>query len=186
MSTQQYINEAKQDFTKAIDHLKEEYRGLQVGRASGSLVEGISVDVYGAEQPLKNIANISIPDAQTVQIKPWDKRMIAPIEKAIQNSTLQLNPTNDGECIRLSIPPLTEERRKDLTKIVHAKEEEAHISIRTARQKAHDKFKQMHKDKEITEDDLRSNEKKLQEEVDKANTEVKELSKKKEKDIMTV
>ncbi len=186
MSTDQFITAAQADFQKAIDHLKDEFRGLQIGRASSALVEGIMVESYGSAQPLKNLANIAIPDAQTVQIKPWDKSVLAEIEKAISNSALQLNPNNDGETIRLSIPPLTEERRRDLTKLVHQMAEQAHISVRTARQKAHDKFKQMLKDKEITEDDSRSAEKKLQDQVDSANNEIKEMAKKKEEDIMTV
>lgn len=186
MSTQTHIDAAKADFAKAIDHLKEEFRGLQIGRANGALVEGIEVEVYGSTQPLKNMANIAIPDAQTIQIKPWDKSVLQSIEKAITNSSLQLNPNNDGECIRLSVPPLTEERRKDLTKLVHQMAEHAHISVRTSRQKAHDKFKSMLKDKEITEDESRGAEKKLQDAVDEANNQIKDLSKKKEEDIMTV
>lgn len=186
MSIPNHLQQAQQGFEKAITHLKQEFAGLQIGRANSALVEGIMVDSYGSEQPLKNLANISLPDAQTIMIKPWDKSVMASIEKAIIASSLQSNPNNDGECIRLSIPPLTEERRKELAKIVHQMAEQAHISVRTARQKALDKIKQMKTDKEISEDEAHGAEKKLQDNVDQANKEIKEISQKKEQDIMTV
>jgi ribosome recycling factor len=182
----QHIQAAKKEFAQAIDHLTEEFRGLQIGRANASLVDNIMVSAYGSEQPLKSVANISTPDGQTIAIRAWDKSMVTAIEKAIITSHLGLNPSNDGDTIRLSIPPLTEERRRELTKIVHQMAENAHIHVRNSRQKCLDKIKSMAKEKEITEDDQRLGEKNLQEAVDEANKEIKALSQKKENDIMTV
>ena len=186
MPTTPYIDAATKDFEKALTHLLDEYSRLQVGRANPSLVEGISVEVYGAAQPLKNLANISVPESKTLQIQPWDKSVVSAIEKAIQNSDLGLNPINNGNAILLNIPPLTEERRKELVKIVHQLAEEAKISIRNARQTAHSKFKSMHQAKEITEDDATGAEKKLQEKVDDYNQKVTDSAKAKEEAVMTV
>lgn len=186
MPTTPYHNAAVQEFERAITHLKEEFSRLQVGRANPSLVEHILVDAYGSMQPLKNMANISVPEPKTLQIQPWDKSVMSAIEKAIQASDLGLNPVNNGVCIMLNIPPLTEERRRDLAKVVHTLSEEARISIRNARQDAHSKFKSMFHDKKITEDDVRFAEKKLQEKVDEFNEMVGHLAKDKEEAIMKV
>jgi ribosome recycling factor len=186
MSADPYIQVAIQEFDKTIAHLNDEYSRLQVGRANASLVEHIMVDSYGSLQPLKNLANISVPEAMTLQIQPWDKGMMAPIEKAIQQSDLGLNPINNGAAILLNVPALTEERRKDLVKIVGKFAEEARISIRNARQTAHSKFKSLASDKTISEDDAKGAEKKLQDKVDASNVKVAELAKAKEEGIMTV
>ncbi len=180
------IQKAVSEFDKVIQHLQEEYKRLQVGRANASLVENIPVDVYGATQPIKAVANISIPDPRTIQIQPWDKHMLAPIEKAIVGIGTGLNPVNDGNCVRINIPPLTEERRTELTKHVKKLAEDARISVRNARQDAHNQFKKMKADGEMTEDDLHMMDKKLQEKVDDANKKIDEHSEMKEKDVMTV
>lgn len=159
---------------------------LQMGRASPSLVEDLKVEAYGSMQPVKSMASVSVPDPKTLQIQPWDRNLLGAIEKAIQASNMGLNPINDGRVIRLPMPPLTEERRKELVKVIHQMSENAKISIRTSRGTAHGAFKTMEEGKEITEDDRRLAEKHLQEKVDKANLEVEELIKKKEKDIMTI
>lgn len=177
---------AQTDLTKVFEHLKGEYARLQVGRASAALVDALMVDAYGSKQPLKAVASISVPDARTVQIQPWDKSQLAAIEKAVQQSDLNLNPVNDGAFIRLNLPPLTEERRKDLSKVVHRLAEESRISVRNVRQKAHDKVKEMEKNKELTEDQVKSFQKKLQDKVDATNLEIEKMSKSKENDIMTV
>ena len=156
------LNEAHADFTKIIDHIKGEYARLQIGRASASLVESLMVEAYGSKQPMKGIGSISVPDAKTIQIQPWDRGMLSAIEKAIQTSDLNLAPLNDGMTIRLNLPPMTEERRKDIVKLVHKMAEESRISLRNARQKGLDKVKQMDKAKQITEDQVKYFEKKLQ------------------------
>lgn len=182
----QLLDQTQKDFDGTVAHLRDEYSKLQIGRASASLVESLHIDAYGTSQPLKAVASISVPDAKTIQIQPWDKSQLGAIEKAIQNSDLNISPVNDGVVVRINIPPLTEERRKDLCKVVSRLAEEARISIRNARQKAHDKIKEMEKQKEITEDQMHGGDKKLQERVDKVNHQIEEISKSKESDVMTV
>lgn len=184
--TQQYISQAEQEFQKTLVHLKSEYSRLQMGRATPLLVEDIKVEAYGSMQPLKGLASISVPDPKTLQIQPWDRGVLGAIEKAIQAANLGLNPINDGRVIRVPMPPLTEERRKELTKVVHQMAENAKIAIRNARGTAHGAFKTLEESDEITEDDRRLAEKHLQEKVDNANKEVEEMAKKKEQDIMTI
>lgn len=182
----QSLENAKTEFKKAVDHMKNEFGRLQVGRASSVLVENINVDSYGSTQPLKATANISIPDPTTIQIQPWDKGLINAIEKAIVGIGTGLNPQSDGNVIRINIPPLTEERRTELSKHVSELAENAKISVRTARQEIKDGFKQMKDNGDMTEDDVFSSEKKLQDAVDEVNKEIDELAKAKEQDIMTV
>lgn len=186
MSVDAAIAKAGEEFNKAIAHLKEENARLQIGRANSSLVENIPVDVYGVSQPIKAIANISIPDPRTIQIQPWDKSNLGPIEKAIVGIGTGLNPVNDGICVRIAIPLLTEERRADLTKHVRKLAEEARITVRNVRQDAHNHFKQLKADSEITEDDLHGADKKLQTKVDEVNKTIDEIAEAKEKDVMTV
>ncbi len=186
MDVNQAIQKAEQEFQKAISHLKDEYVQLQVGRANSSLVENISVDMYGTSQPVKAVANISIPDPRTIQIQPWDKGALAPIEKAIVGIGTGLNPVNDGICVRINIPPLTEERRTELTKHVKKLAEEAKIALRNLRQDAHNEFKNLKASSAITEDDFFQADKKLQEKVDDANKKIDEITDNKEKDVMTI
>lgn len=174
------------EFTKIFEHIKTEYSRLQAGRASPALVEGIQVEAYGTRQPLKAVGSVSVPDAKTIQIQPWDKSQLTAIEKAIQISDIGITPINDGVVIRLSVPPLTEERRKDLVKVVNKLAEEARISIRHSRQKALDGMRAMEKEGKTTEDQIKVFEKKLQEKVDKANQEIEMVAKNKEKEVMTV
>lgn len=184
--TQQYIDAAVVDFDKTVAHLQDEYSRLQVGRANPALVESVMVEAYGATQPLKNMANISVPDSKTLQIQPWDKSVMGAIEKGILQANLGLNPVNNGVVIIISIPALTEERRKDLVKVVHKLAEDAKISIRNARQVAHAKFKSLAQDKEITEDEVTGAEKRLQAKVDEYNVKVVDIAKAKEAGVMTV
>lgn len=183
---EELIQNAQSEFAKITDHLKSEYSRLQTGRASAALVEGLMVEAYGTKQSLKGMASISVPDAKTVQIQPWDKSLLSAIEKAIQTSDINVSPANDGIVIRLNLPPLTEERRRDLTKVVGRMAEEARISVRNVRQKVHDKGKEMEKNKELTEDQMKLFQKKLQEKVDAANMEIEKMAKNKENDVMTV
>ena len=186
MTIDEAISKTVQEFEKAIQHMKEQFTKLQVGRANASLVEDIMVDMYGSQQPIKAVAGVSVPDPRTIQIQPWDKGALAPIEKAIISADLGLNPVNDGMLVRISIPSLTEERRAELTKHVHKLAEEARISIRNSRQDAHNIFKQLKADGDITEDDLRGSDKKSLEKVDLINKQVDEEASAKEKDVMTV
>src|SRR3989339_635503 len=176
MPTQKSIEQAVREFELAISHFKTELSKLQIGRASAYLVE----------QPLKAIANISVLDGQTLQVQPWDKKNLANIEKALRKAEINLNPINDGNILRIMIPPLTEERRKDLSKSINKMAEEAKISIRNIRQSAHTGFKELEKNKEASEDEKRIAEKKLQEKVDLYNKQIEELSEKKIEEVMKV
>lgn len=186
MSVEQALSDMEKEFGKVVQHLKEEFSRLQVGRASPGLVEHVMVDVYGSVQPLKAVAGVNIPDAKTIQIQPWDRGSLGAIEKAITQADLGLNPVNDGVCIRINIPPLTEERRVQLTKTVRKLAEESKISVRNARQDAHNHFKKLKADNLLTEDDSRGADKHLQDKVDKVNKEIDELTKAKEQDVMTI
>ena len=180
------IETAKVEFEKATTFLAKEFAGLQTGRASASLVEDIMVDSYGQKTPIKHLANISIPGSQELMIDPWDKSLLPAVEKAIGDSDLGLSPNNTGAAIRINIPPLTEERRKDIVKMIHQKSENTRVSIRQHRHTAHDHLKRAEKEGDLSEDELRSHEKELQKEVDTANGKVDEITQKKEKEIMTV
>jgi ribosome recycling factor len=182
----QVIADAKSKMENALKFLHEEFGKLQTGRASAALVEGIEVEVYGSDMPLKGLANISIPESNQIAIQPWNRDQLVNIEKAIKEAGLGLNPSNDGIMIRLIIPPLTEERRKELVKLVHRYAEDSRVSIRNARHEALKKMEGMEKEKQISEDDLKGKEKQLQEVVDEFNRKVEEGAKQKEKDIMTV
>jgi len=180
------MQRADTEFKRIIDHLASEFSHLQIGRASAALVEHLQVEAYGTKQQLKGLSSISIPDSKTVQIQPWDRGLLSEIEKAIRNSDLNLAPTNDGTVIRLNLPPLTEERRKDLAKVVGRLSEESRIGIRHVRQDTHDEMKKLQKESQVTEDQLHTYEKRLQEKVDKSNLDIETMAGNKEKDIMTV
>ncbi len=186
MSTDAVLNSLEADLGKALEHLQQEFGKLQIGRASASLVDSIEVEAYGTMQPLKAVANISVPDAKTIQIQPWDRSTLATIEKGIMMAELGLTPANDGVVIRINIPPLTEERRRDLTKIVSKMAEEAKIAVRNLRHEAMDAVKKMKNNSEITEDVQSGTEKRIQEKVDHFNKEIEIAAKSKEQDIMTV
>lgn len=186
MPTQQYIATAEQEFQKTMVHLKNEYARLQIGRATPALVEDMKVEAYGSLQPIKGLASISVPDPRTLQIQPWDRGLLGAVEKAIQTANLGLNPINDGKVIRVPMPPLTEERRKELVKIVRQMAENSKIAIRNARGVAHSAFKTLEESKAVSEDERRLAEKHLQEKVDRFNKEVEDTAKKKEQEIMTI
>ncbi|MFA7278244.1 MAG: ribosome recycling factor [Candidatus Gracilibacteria bacterium] len=186
MLPQNQIDDATAQMKKAIEHLKDEFSKLQVGRATPALVEDVKVDAYGSLQPLKAVASVSVPDAKTIQIQPWDRGLLGAIEKGIQIANIGLTPNNDGVYIRINIPPLTEERRKDLVKVVSRYSEEAKITIRNTRQDTNNSFNAMKKNSEMTEDELHAGMKVVQDHVDRSNREIEEMSKKKEQDIMTV
>ena len=180
------IQTAKSGFQAAVERMGEEFKKLQIGRASAALVEGVMVEVYGAQQPLKAVASISIPDPKTISIQPWDKGVLGSVEKAIVAANLGLNPMNNGNSVMITMPPLTEERRGEVAKRVRELSEDAKISIRNVRQDAINAMKKAKDDKQITEDDVFSGEKKLQEAVDESNKQIEETAKSKEQSIMTL
>jgi ribosome recycling factor len=170
----------------AITHLQKEFSALQIGRASTVLVEDIEVESYGSMMPLKSVANISCPDPRTIKIEPWDKSIVGNIERSIQEANLGINPQNMGEHLFLPIPPMTEERRKQMVKFVHELAEKTKISIRNARHDELKSIKALKEENEISEDEQAAMEKEVQTAVDKANQGVDERAKLKEKDILTV
>lgn len=182
----QAINEAKLKMQTALSFLHDEYSKFQTGRATTALVDGITVEVFGTSMPLKGVASLATPEANQITIQPWNRDHLTAIEKAIRESNLGLNPSNDGLMIRLIIPPLTEERRKDLVKLVHRYAEDTRVSIRNARHEALKKLEAMEKNKAISEDELTGKEKALQKEVDEFNGKVEEEAKRKEKELLTV
>lgn len=186
MDMESSINKAKEQFQAVVAHLKSEFSKLQIGRAHAGLVEGIMVEMYGTMQPLKALANIAIPDPKSLMIQPWDRSGLHAIEKAITDSGLGLNPINNGVAVIINMPPMTEERRASVAKIVKNLAEEARIAIRTSRQDAHTSFKQMKEANQMTEDDVFGAEKRLQAVVDDANNQIDELAKAKEHDVMTI
>jgi ribosome recycling factor len=180
------ITELKKNLDKALSHLRQEFAGLHVGRANATLVDEISVESYGTQMPLKSMANISCPDSKTIRIEPWDKSVIAEIEKSIRNSDIGIQPQNMGEHILLSVPPLTEERRQQIVKRVHEESENARISVRNVRHEMLKKVKQQKDAGDISEDEVSKLEKQIQEAVDNTNKTIDEMTKKKESDVLTV
>jgi len=170
----------------AIEALRRELATVRTGRASPALIERLQVEYYGVAQPLQNIATIHAPDPRTLTIQPWDKKALADIEKAIQKSDLGLNPNNDGTTIRIVIPPLTEERRKDLVKVVHKKMDDARVAVRNIRRDAHDHLRDQEKKKEISADDLKRGTDRLQKLTDKYITEVDSVGGAKEQEVLAV
>jgi len=182
MSELNSANEAR--MKKTIATLKDELNTIRTGRASASLFDKVRVDYYGEKSPLSQVASISIPEARLVVIQPWDKGLIGEIEKAILKSELSLNPSNDGKVIRIAIPPLTEERRKDLAKQAKAIAEQSRVSIRNIRRDGNDELKKLQKDATLTEDGLKAAEDELQKSTDRFIQEINKLLDEKEKEIL--
>lgn len=178
------LNSTETKMTKAIDALERDLAGIRTGRASARLVDNIRVDYYGTPTPLNQVASISVPEARTLVIQPWDKSVVPIIEKAILKSDLGLNPSTQGNTIRLQIPELTEERRKELVKVVRKKVEDGRISVRNIRRGGLEKLREMQKNKEISEDEEKRAEKQLQEITDKYIGNVDEVGKNKEIEVM--
>jgi ribosome recycling factor len=179
------MDEATEAMQKTIDHLDNELSKIRAGKASPALLDGVKLDYYGASTLLKNIANVNTPDARTITVQPWEKHMLDAISKAIMEANLGLNPQNNGDLIIISVPMLTEERRKDLSKRAHAEGEHAKVGIRNARKEALDFVKQAQKDG-LPEDEAKAGEAKIQEITDRFNKKVDELVVAKDKDIMTI
>jgi ribosome recycling factor len=182
----QVISNSKERMTKAIQAYSRELASIRAGRASASLLDRITVDYYGAPTPVNQLAGISVPEARLLVIQPYDKSILGEIEKAIIKSDLGLNPTNDGSLLRIAIPALTEERRKELVKVVKKESEDAKVAIRNIRRDANDDLKKLEKNGEITEDDLRGYSDDIQKMTDEHISKVDSITKDKEKEILEV
>jgi ribosome recycling factor len=170
----------------AVEALQRELQTVRTGRASPALVERLPVEYYGTPTPLQNMAAIHATDARTLTIQPWDRKVLGDIEKAIQKSDLGLNPNNDGQVIRIVVPALTEERRKDLVKVVHKKVEESKVAMRNIRRDAHDHLREQEKKKEISADDLKRDTDRLQKLTDRYIVELEKVGSAKEQEIISV
>ncbi|GAA3024127.1 ribosome recycling factor [Tetragenococcus solitarius] len=178
------LQQAKENMEKAIDNLQRHLGQIRAGRANASLLDRVSVVYYGVPTPLNQLASITIPEARVLMIKPFDKTMLPEIEKSILASDIGITPTNDGSVVRLVIPQLTEERRKELAKEVGKDSETAKIAVRNARREAMDEYKKQEKNSEITEDDLRTAEKDIQELTDKYTEKIEQISSDKENELL--
>lgn len=180
------IEEHKTEFQGIMDHFHKELAGLRTGRASGALVEHIRVEVYGQSMDLKSMANISTPDAKTVQIEPWDKSVVKDIEKALIDAALGMAPNVAGTVIRLAMPPMTEENRKNMVKVLHQKEEQAKIGIRNIREKIKTAIQGDEKEKVISQDEKARQLEALDKVVAEWNAKIEAVTADKEKEILTV
>ncbi|MBT3302623.1 MAG: ribosome recycling factor [Bacteroidetes bacterium] len=179
------IEEGEDQMKRTITHLIESLNKVRAGKASPQMISDVYVDYYGAKTPLSQTANVNTPDPKTIMIQPWDKAMIQPIEKAIMASNLGFNPQNDGEVIRINVPPLTEERRKQLVKYINQEAENNRISIRNTRKKANDEIKVIQKDG-ASEDDAKNAESKIQDLTTEYIKNIDDILAKKETEILTV
>ncbi len=180
------IEQSRPKMEKGIEQLKEEISKLRTGRANPAMVENLMVDYYGARSPLKQIASINVPEPRLIVIQPWDKGTLVYIEKAVNEAQLGLNPVNDGQVVRIAIPPLNEERRQELVKTLGKYAEEAKVAVRKAREEAWDQIQDLVKDGKLSEDDKFRGKDKLQKSVDEYNGKIEEIREKKEKEIMEI
>jgi ribosome recycling factor len=169
---------------KAVDSFKRDLQKIRTGRANTAMLDGIKVDYYGTPTPVNQVATVQVVDARLITVKPWEKTMIPVIDKAIRASDLGINPVADSELVRLPIPPLTQERRKELAKVVSKQTEEARVAVRSARRDAMDMIKDAEKEKQISEDERKKGEKNVQDLTDKYIAQVEDIAKTKEKEIM--
>ena len=181
---EEIISECRQKMMKTIDVLKKEFMRIRTGRASTSLMDGIKVNCYDTQMPLDQVASISIPESRLITVKPWDQAIIGEIEKSILKSELGLTPMNDGKIIRIPIPPLTEERRKELAKLARKMAEDAKVSIRNHRREANELLKELKQEKEISEDEMYKGQDELQTVTDEFIKNIDDVTGDKEKEIM--
>jgi ribosome recycling factor len=177
-------NDTEDGMKKAVDSFKRDLQKIRTGRANAAMLDGIKVDYYGTPTPVNQVSTVQVVDARLITVKPWEKAMLPVIDKAIRASDLGINPVSDSELVRVPIPPLTQERRRDLAKTVSKQTEEARVAVRSARRDAMDMVKEAEKDKQITEDERKNGEKKIQDLTDKYIATLDELAKAKEKEIM--
>lgn len=180
------MKDARLRMSKTADALEAELSRLRTGRAHPSLLEHVKVDYYGAESPLNQVANINTEDARTLTVTPWEQSMVPAVEKAIINSNLGLNPNTAGTVIRVPVPPMTEERRRDMVKVVRSEAENSRVAVRNIRRDANADLKELEKEKEISQDDLRRGEDQVQKLTDEAIRNIETILQKKEADLMEV
>jgi len=171
---------------RSIEAFRKELGKVRTGRASFSLLDGVKVDYYGTLTPLQQVGTLSVPESRLITVTPWDTKMIGPIEKAIQGSGLGLNPSSDGKTVRIPIPPLTEERRKELARVVRKMGEDARVAVRNVRREAIEKLKDREKKKEISEDVVKRGQERIQKETDAHVKKIDEILKSKEQEILEV
>ena len=184
--TAELFEDAERRMQKAVDALKHDLGSIRAGRASSALVERINVDYYGTPTPITQVATVTVPEPRLLVIQPWERKMLTDIEKAIQKSDLGINPNNDGQVIRLVIPPMSEDRRRDLVKSLHKKLDEHKVAIRNVRRDTQDKLRDREKKKEVTEDELKRSTDKLQKLTDRFIDEMDKVGKAKEMEILEV
>ena len=180
------IDQAKEQMAKTVENTKENFSGIRTGRANPALLNGITVDYYGAPTPIKAVASIGVPEPRTLSVTPFDASQAGAVEKALRNSDLGISPNRDGNVIRLTMPELTEDRRKEYVKLAKGKAEDGKVAVRNIRRDAMDKFKAQKKKSEITEDDLKIIEKDLQKLTDDYIKEVERIADEKEKELMEI
>jgi ribosome recycling factor len=180
------LDEMRADMDRTVSHLRKDYDQIRTGRASLTLLDSIRVDYYGTQTPLNQVATLSIPEARLITIQPWDKGILGEIEKAIQKSELGLTPMNDGKIIRIAIPPLTEERRKELVKLLRRLAEGHKVDLRNHRRGAIETLREMRNEKAITEDDLYRHQEDVQKVIDEFIEKIDTLAKEKEKEVLEI
>jgi len=178
--TADLFEDAERRMQKAVETLKQDINAIRAGRASAALVERITVEYYGTPTPINQVASITVPEARLLVIQPWERKLLVDIEKAIQRSDLGINPTNDGQVIRLAIPPMSEERRRDLVKTLHKKLDEHKVAVRNVRRDVQDKLRDREKKKEVSEDELKRSIERLQKLTDRYIEEMDKVGKAKE------
>ena len=178
------LQDVNQNMQAAIESLKKEYGTIRTGRATTALLDGVIVDYHGAQTQLKQLASLSVPESRLIVVQPWDKSIVREVEKSIQRSNMGLNPVSDGKVIRIPVPPLTEERRRELVKVVKKAAEEHRVSIRNARRDGNDFLKHLEKEKEISEDDNHRGQEKIQKLTDQLIKDLDEVAAQKEKEVM--
>ncbi len=181
---EEILDEMRQKMNRTLQALERELKKIRTGRASAALLEGLKVECYETVMPIEQVASISVPESRLIVVQPWDKSIIGNIEKAILKSDLGLTPMNDGQIIRISIPPLTEERRKELAKLAKREAEECKISIRNHRREANEMFKELKNEKEISEDDFYKAQNEVQKITDEFIEKIDQITAKKEKEIL--
>ena len=180
------LKETSARMERSIEAFRKELGKVRTGRASFSLLDGVKVDYYGTLTPLQQVGTLSVPESRLITVTPWDTKMIGPIEKAIQGSGLGLNPSSDGKTVRIPIPPLTEERRKELVKVVRKMGEDARVAVRNVRREAIEKLKEREKKKEISEDVVKRGQERIQKETDAHVKKIDDILKSKEQEILEV
>jgi len=184
--TKEVIADMKAHMDKSVDALRREYQKVRTGRATTGLLDDIKVEYYGNPSPLSQVATLAVPESRTITIQPWEAKLIPVIEKAIMNANLGFTPANDGKTIRISLPPLTEERRKDIVKMLKKMAEDTKVAVRNIRREGIDRLKKLEKDKQISEDDLKRAEKEVQDVTNASVAKIDEVLAHKEKEVMEV